>query len=201
MNKKKLVIFATLVLVGMIIAAVIPTIIVCAGLKLEVRSTDIDYLEGKYLKTNGFYSDFIVFPRSLDNVKTINDYYYIDYQLKDGCIVVLDVMYDKTGFDNEIARLDNQIVRNHNGAEGYFYKKLKYVDDGVLFNCPVYVATYRYYEYEYVCVDYESMRCIYVYMKYLSYDKIPLDEKYIPIDYQINESRKEEGGYKYTVYP
>ncbi len=38
-------------------------------------------------------------------------------------------------------------------------------------------------------------------MKYLSYDKIPLDEKYIPIDYQNNELRKEEGGYKYTVYP
>lgn len=109
--------------------------------------------------------------------------------------MVLDVMYDKTGFDNEIARLDNQIVRNHNGADRCFYKKLKYLDDGVLYNCPVYVAIYRYDEYEYVCVDYETMRCIYVYMKYLSYDKIPLDEKYIPIDYQINELRKEEGGY------
>ena len=201
MNKKKLIIFAILVLVGMLSVAVIPTIFICAGLKLEVKSTDVDNLGNKYLKTNGFYSDFLAFPRSLDNVKTINDYYYIDYQLKDGCIVVLDVMYDKTGFDSEIARLDNKIIRNYNSSDGYFYKKLKYLDDGVLFACPVYVATYNFYEYEYVCVDYETMRCVYVYMKYLSYDKIPLDEEYLPINYQINKSYEENDGYKYTIYP
>ena len=200
MNKKELIVFAAIVLSGMLIASIIPTILLCAGVKLEVRSTDVDYLESKYLKTSGFYSNFLSFPRSLDNVKAINDYYYIDYQLNGGCIVVLDVTYDETSFDNEIARLDNQIVRNHNSAEGYFYKKLKYVDDGVLFNCPVYVATYRYYEYEYVCVDYESMRCIYVYMKYLSYDKIPLDQKYVPNNYQNDYSNKDSSEYEYTIY-
>ena len=201
MNKKKLIVFAVIVLSGMLIASIIPTILLCAGVKLEVRSTDVDYLESKYLKTIGFYSNFLSFPRSLDNVKAINDYYYIDYQLNGGCIVVLDVTYDETSFENEIARLDIQLIKNEKKSGGYDYKKFKYYDDGVLFDYPVYIASYDYFnEYEYVCIDYENMRCVYVFMRYMSYDKIPLDKKYVPINYQNDYSNKDSSEYEYTIY-
>ena len=83
------------------------------------------------------------------------------------------------------------------------YKKLLYCDDHILFKYPTYVAVYNLSgRYEYVCLDYDNKRIIYVFIDNLSYDKIPLKEKYIPINYQLNiYSSDSKDGYRYTVYP
>lgn len=176
---------------------------------VEIRDINKTYNEDNYLKTastSSFKSHFISFPRYLDNIDTINDYYYIDEQIHGNSIVVLDASYDEVGFKNEIERLDNLMVRNwmyeENNDYGQ-YKKLLFCDDGILFDMPTYVAEYfNQMKYEYVCIDFENMRCVYVFFEgYNSSDKIPLNNKYQPKNINTNKYYDDNDGYRYTIYP
>ena len=202
-GKKTLIIVFTSIMGTLFVVIFVFAVLFCIFAFRTTERRDID----DYLKTDGKISNFIVFPRYTDNIQIINDYYYIDYNLKDGCIVVLDATYDEVAFDNEIERIKNIMCRNwlysdQNPSDYGKYKKLLYCEDNVLFHLPTFVAVYNdSCEYEYVCVDYDNKRCIYVFIDSLSFEKIILDEKYIPINYQINISREGNDGNRYNVYP
>lgn len=200
--KKIMVIFLGVILV--IIIVVLLLVFIFAYRRIEVRNIS-KTLNNRYLETNGIKSKFLSFPRNLDNIDKINDYYYIDFQLRDGSILVLDATYDSIAFDYEINRLNSLIVKNwlYDEKNDYTeYKKLLYSDDFVLFKYPTYVAEYISGKYEYVCIDYENKRIMYVFIDNLSYDKIPLEEKFIPINYNLNIYGSDNNdGYRYTIYP
>ena len=57
--------------------------------KWEVKITDID----KYLKTNGFLSEFSIFPESLDGITGVNEYHYYDGGNSTGQEIFLEIVY------------------------------------------------------------------------------------------------------------
>ncbi len=196
--KKKLIIVVCSILFCIILLV---SVVLIESLKtIEIRDINLTYNRDNYLKTKSYKGELLVFPRTIDNIAAINDYYYIDYQSCGSSIIVLDVAYDEIGFDNEINRLEHLVVRNWLYSEEKprdygKYKKLLYSDDNVLFHIPTYIANYNCSgKYEYVCIDHDSRRCIYVFMEYMPYEKITLDKEYIPLNYD-NDT------YCYTIYP
>ena len=203
--KKKLIIVVCSILFCIILLV---SVVLIESLKtIEIRDINLTYNRDNYLKTKSYKGELLVFPRTIDNIAAINDYYYIDYQSRGSSVIVLDATYDEIGFDNEMNRLEHLVVRNwlyseEKPSDYGKYKKLLYCEDNALFHLPTFVAVYNdSCEYEYVCVDYDNKRCIYVFIDSLSFEKIILDEKYIPINYQINISREGNDGNRYNVYP
>jgi len=198
MNKKKIIIICCFLLFFLI--SLISILVINTFKTIEIRDVNLTYNRDNYLKTKSYKSKLLIFPRTIDNVATINDYYYIDYQASGCSIIVLDATYDENGFSNEINRLENLIVRNWLYSEKEpsdygQYKKLLYSNDNVLFSLPTYIAEYNCSgRFEYVCIDYNNRRCVYAFMEYMPIEKIDLDETYIPFNYGNNV-------YCYTIYP
>lgn len=202
MNKEKHVKpFKIVAIVGCLIAVLL-IVIMCLLASITIKRTDI----ASYSMVSNHSSPHLyLFPRYLDNTKVINEYHYIDYQIKGGKEIVLDVTYEDFIFEDEINRLSNFKLRNlYYQSTNYYpeYKSLKYDDAGLLFNIPTYIARYNYAgEYEYACIDRENNRIIYVFLDNVLYDKIELDKLFIPMHYEGNyNGLNDQDGYRYSVY-
>ncbi|MBR7141161.1 MAG: hypothetical protein IKD03_03370, partial [Clostridia bacterium] len=176
-------IFATLFLsiIALFIWAQIP-------LKVDDKS--------KYLETDGFKSDFVSFPKTIENYH-IQNYHYYDYKLVDGCEIILTIAYDNATFDKELDRLNStKYVFKH------FYETKSVVMDEnkYLFNYFTYVSTYNPNEniYEYACVDFNKKEIVFILLDQISLKHISIDNKYLPKILINNESVYQN--YYYDIY-
>jgi len=153
-----------------------------------------------YLNTVSAKGKYYSFPRTMVNAKTVNDY-YISSKNGDDFSAFFDVSYDDEGFENEIARLNNLTIRSvSQESDAIQYKKMMYIDDGLLFQFPTYIALYDESKFEYVCIDYDNNRCVYVYIGNLFINELKLDKKYLPINYKTIETNPDITEFKYSIY-
>ena len=139
----------------------------------------------KYLWTDGFVSDFCIFPKQSEINGEIIDYHYIDYHLRGGSEIYLEIVYSNEDFEAEVDRLENTIYK---GTKFNFENTIR-KDEGTLFNFTTYISTYNYDgKYEYACVDNEEQRITYVMIRYMTIEKISFDHKYLPKAYYINDA-------------
>ena len=140
-----------------------------------IRITDTQ----KYLKTDGFLSEFILFPENLENIEEIVDYHYFDYQLRDGREVVLIAKYKESSYYEEIDRLENIYFDVENSYSGPKYIMKDF--ENVLFNKPTYVTTYipgR--TYEYACIDDATYTISYFFIEFMSKERVSVSSEFLP---------------------
>lgn len=151
----------------------------------------------KYLKTKGYKSDFIVFPKTLNNMDNVIDYHYYDYHLRDGCEIILKIKYDSATFDEELLRLESiQYTRKIDGKT----KKIVKDDEKCLFNYFTYVSIYDTDKdvYEYACIDFEKFEITYIYLGYLSLDYVMINYDFLPKKYLEDNQFLNE--YNFDIY-
>lgn len=207
MNKKEtitrtLIVIVCLSLMAIIVCSIIllyPVIVTNNLKSFNTIRMDGEYRE--YLNTVSSNGKYCSFPRTTINVRTINEY-IVSANKGDIFSALLDVTYDEKGLENEIARLNNLMVKSVSRGEeaGTQYKKLAYINDGSLFQYPTYVALYDESKVEYVCVDYSNNRCVYVYIGDLSKNELNIDKVFLPINHNNTEISSEFSGFKYSIY-
>ena len=101
--------------------------------KLEIKD------KSKYLKTDGWKSNFILFPDTIDDKKVI-EYHYIDYHLRGGAEVFLQISYNENEYNLEKERLENITYGENNK---------KVIAENEMFNFPSVIAQYAGYFDEY----------------------------------------------------
>lgn len=150
----------------------------------------------KYLETDGFKSEFIVFPTNVENNDGLIEYHYYDYRLKDGSEIILSIKYDNTVFEQEIKRLDSlkyeTVYNNINIIEKDENQKL--------FNYYTYVAVYEpeYKKFEYACIDFENKTIHYIRLDYINIDYISINQSLLPKFYLDNNEML--SNYSFNVY-
>ena len=158
--------------------------------KWEVKITDTD----KYLKTNGFLSEFSIFPESLDGITGVNEYHYYDGGIGTGKEVFLEIVYSPEEFEEEIKRIESTVGEKSG-------KGVKY-DDAKLFGFKTYISIYHYgaggEQYEYACVDEENKKIVYVYLEWRSIEYIGFDHRYLPLEYASSYGNKD--GLSFDMY-
>ncbi len=158
-----------------------------------IRITDTS----KYLKTDGFLSEFILFPETLENIDEVVDYHYFDYQLRDGQEVVLIAKYNESSYYEEIDRLENIYfdVKNSYSGPKYIMKDF----ENVLFNKPTYVTTYipgR--TYEYACIDDSTYTISYLFIEFMSKERVSVSSEFLPKIY--TDDNELYSRYCYDIY-
>lgn len=158
-----------------------------------IRITDTQ----KYLKTDGFLSEFILFPENLENIEEIVDYHYFDYQLRDGREVVLIAKYNESSYYEEIDRLENIYFDVENSYSGPKYIMKDF--ENVLFNKPTYVTTYipgR--TYEYACIDDATYTISYFFIEFMSKERVSVSSEFLPKIY--TDDNELYSRYCYDIY-
>lgn len=158
-----------------------------------IRITDTQ----KYLKTDGFLSEFILFPENLENIEEIVDYHYFDYQLRDGREVVLIAKYKESSYYEEIDRLENIYFDVENSYSGPKYIMKDF--ENVLFNKPTYVTTYipgR--TYEYACIDDATYTISYFFIEFMSKERVSVSSEFLPKIY--TDDNELYSRYCYDIY-
>ena len=147
----------------------------------------------KYLWTDGFVSHFSIFPKKSDINGDVVDYHYVDYHLRGGTEIYLEILYSPENFKEEISRLENVRYINSN------YEHTIIKDNKNLFNFITYISTYNYdgydKQYEYACVDYDELRITYIVLRDMKIEDISFDSIYPPFSYySISLPRHEKKG-------
>ena len=158
-----------------------------------IRITDTQ----KYLKTDGFLSEFILFPENLENIEEIVDYHYFDYQLRDGREVVLIAKYKESSYYEEIDRLENIYFDVENSYSGPKYIMKDF--ENVLFNKPTYITTYipgR--TYEYACIDDSTYTISYLFIEFMSKERVSVSSEFLPKIY--TDDNELYSRYCYDIY-
>ena len=151
----------------------------------------------KYLKTDGFLSEFILFPENLENIEEIIDYHYFDYQLRDGREVVLIAKYNESSYYEEIDRLENIYFDVENSYSGPKYIMKDF--ENVLFNKPTYVTTYipgR--TYEYACINDATYTISYFFIEFMSKERVSVSSEFLPKIY--TDDNELYSRYCYDIY-
>ena len=156
--------------------------------KWEVKITDID----KYLKTDGFLSEFSIFPESLDGLTGVNEYHYYDGGTGTGQEIFLEIVYSPEEFEEEIQRIESTACEKSG-------KSVKY--DAKLFGFKTYISIYNYgvsEQYEYACVDEENKKIVYVYLEWRNIENIGFDQRYLPLEYASSYGNQD--GLSFNMY-
>ena len=145
------------------------------GFVFSIKITD----PNKYLQTDGKFSEFILFPKSLEGYDVVA-YHYYDYQLKDGRELSLTVRFDEVSFERELTRLDS--VTYTFARIDKAPKSVKKDEDSILFNQYTYVSIYNheYAEYEYASVDFEAKEITFIYICGMSLERTIIDHTKLP---------------------
>ncbi|MCK9470374.1 MAG: hypothetical protein M0Q88_01315 [Bacilli bacterium] len=173
------------------------------------ESSDLSTYKNFGVPTGGGSADIRVFPENLDNIQTINSYYYsanFPSWGRTSWEVVLDVKYNEEDFYMELERLEN--YEDQNSSK----RKLKLDKDCVLFNYPTYIVEYdgRYdygQVYNYISIDEDNLRIIYIYINCPSRKnqkrhqyEIKLSSIYLPKNFYKNQDSTTLDGYYYSIY-
>ncbi|MBQ9716093.1 MAG: hypothetical protein IJV77_06775 [Clostridia bacterium] len=172
-------------------------VFICIGIFLYLGLVPLKIENtNKYLKTDGFQSDFVAFPISINNLN-VQEYHYYDYHLRDGVELILTVQYTDQEFNKELNRLDSiQYTRTIDGLT----KSVAKDEQKQLFNYFTYVFTYdtEFILYEYVCVDFDKKQITYVFLDCLSLDFVTIDYNYLPKKYVDNNEFYDR--YLFNIY-
>lgn len=205
MTKKEIIVRTLIVIVCLCIAAIIVAVAICLSSDIMIgnlKSYNNFRVYGEYkdyLDTVSAKSQYLSFPRTTINVKTMNNY-YISSKTGDDFSVFFDVTYDDKGFENEISRLNGITIRSVSQNDVVQYKKMIYIDDESLFQYPTYVALYDGSKVEYVCIDSENNRCVYVFIGNVQNNELEINEEFLPIHYQNKETNPDISEFKYSIY-
>ena len=148
------------------------------------------------------------FPENLEKVETVNNYYFVANFPTWGNTsweIFVDVTYSVENFDLELERI-SEFWRT-----GYSQRSLYFDDSCMLFNVPTYIAHYdarEYHQrYEYISIDEENLRIIYVYLDRPSrqnqrrhYREIVVPLEYQPKNYFNNLDSKSSDGYYFSIH-
>jgi len=148
------------------------------------------------------------FPQNLDNVKTVNDYYFAANFPSWGSAsweIFLDLTYTEENFNLELQRLQSFDANNS--------KRALYLDEnGVLFNFPTYIEMYdarkdytQYYSF--INIDETNFRMVYVYLYRPSrwnrsrhYREIAVPAEHRPKNYSSNKNLSTLDGNFFSIY-
>ncbi|MCR5457546.1 MAG: hypothetical protein K6F14_05680 [Clostridiales bacterium] len=206
MTKKEIITWILIVIICLCIVAILFSVALWLSSEILIGNLNSyndfrvngEYID--YLDTVSAKGKYYSFPRTMVNVKTINDY-YISSKNGDDFSAFFDVSYDDEGFENEIARLNNLTIRSvSQESDAIQYKKMMYIDDESLFKYPTYVALYDGSRVEYVCIDNTNNRCVYVFIGNMLNNELELDEEFLPIYFQNKETNPDSSEFKYSIY-
>ena len=163
----------------------------------EYETTDIN----EYLQLNiSGLSKLMIFPENFDKISKVNKYYHYWYSVPfaNEVEIYFDVCYDETEFYEEIERIENLTYR----IEDSHTPKTVIKDDKSLFHYSTYIAVFNVGSYyEYVCIDEENYRMIYVALDGISLEKNSIDEIYLPKNYEnIISSENDNQSFSYNMY-
>lgn len=190
---KNLIIFGSsmVIMFSLLILSLIGAFLFAFFGTIKIDNTD------KYLKTDGFLSEFILFPETLEKIDEIVDYHYIDYQLRDGQEVVLIAKYSESSYYEEIDRLENIYFDVENSYSGPKYIMKDF--ENVLFNKPTYVTIYipgR--TYEYACIDDSTYTISYLFIEFMSKERVSVSSEFLPKIY--TDDNELYSRYCYDIY-
>ena len=135
-----------------------------------------DYYDFTSHNENGIKSDLYIFPKKVQNVKEEAKYYYSfsDTFLDTTYQIYLDCVYENDEFEKEKNRI-----------ESLMYESQKIVFDNENFILPAFVARLgNDCTSEYVLIDEQSKRIIYIYLQFAKKDDIGFDETFLPDGYR-----------------
>lgn len=188
---KKIIIFIAGCL---IIYIIVNVVLIMIGYSRIYESTDIKTYRDFGVPLDGGSPSLRSFPDNLEEVETINNYYFsADFPVfgHTWWEIFLDVTYSEEKFYLELDRLSNFIYKE---------RKLKFDSNCFLFNYPTYVAKYdtKLKTYEYIMIDDINFRIIYIFLERREETKVSLE--YLPKNYFKNLDEETSDGYFYSIY-
>lgn len=149
-----------------------------------------------------------LFPQKIEESLTVNEYKFEKYssggvKAVEAYHIILDVVYTKEKYQEEIKRITNW-------SREYKYKKevgragFLFDAECMYFNYPTYIASYNaLYSYEYALLV-EENRIIYIFLRQSKENQIQIQEDYLPKNYyeelQSGKIMGEDGHLGYSVY-
>ena len=141
-----------------------------------------------YLKTDGFKSHLIAFPKEIYNDNVIT-YAYIDDGIS--CEIILIMRFDEDQLNEEVLRISDLSYKNN---------KIKY-DNNDFFVLPTYIMQYSCSrKFEYASIDYDNNEVAYIFFENITLDTTNIDNKYIPKEFLSFTDEVLISQYTYSIY-